>query len=164
MAKNEADREDLIREAAALTERAELQSVSFSEIITVGYRTTGAFSVFIGQDPVYQFDPDYRLRRAYENGFLFRSHETTLARMIRQRTEVQTLLIRSDLLPEELAAFRSKMLNQLQTLLSDLDTGQTSIIRIVPDGLDIIPRLQTTLQNIIGRSDNWLSTPIVKGR
>ncbi|MFN9976174.1 MAG: hypothetical protein ACK58T_40380, partial [Phycisphaerae bacterium] len=111
--KNEADREDLIREAVALTERAELQAVSFSEIITVGYRTTGAFSVFVGQDPVYQFDPDYRLRRAYVNGFLFRSHETTLARMIRQRTEEQTLLIRSDLLPEELAGFRLKMLNQL---------------------------------------------------
>jgi hypothetical protein len=106
MARNEADREDLIREAVALTERAELQCTSFPEAVTVGYRTTGAFSVFFGQDPVYQFDPDYRLRRAFENGSLFRSHETTLARMIRQRTEEQTLLIRSDLLPDELASRR----------------------------------------------------------
>lgn len=164
MARNEADREDLIREAVALTERAELQCVSFPEAVTIGYRATGAFSVFFGQDPVYQFDPDYRLRRAFENGSLFRSHETTLARMIRQRTEEQTLLIRSDLLPDELAAFRSKMLNHLQTLLSDLDTRQTNIIRIVPDGLDIFPRLRTTLLSIIDGSDNWLSSPIVKGR
>lgn len=84
--------------------------------------------------------------------------------MIRQRTEEQTLLIRSDLLPDELAAFRSKMLNHLQTLLSDLDTRQTNIIRIVPDGLDIFPRLRTTLLSIIDGSDNWLSSPIVKGR
>ena len=65
MARNEADREDLMREAVALTERVELFVPGFEELITIGFRSNGAMSIFVGQDPVYQFDPSGRLRRAF---------------------------------------------------------------------------------------------------
>ena len=68
MTRQESDREDLIREAVAMPERGEFRVPGLDELVTVGFRTTAAMSVFIGQDPVYQFDPAGRLRRAFANG------------------------------------------------------------------------------------------------
>jgi hypothetical protein len=105
MARNEADREDLMREAVALTERVELSVPGFEELITIGFRSNGAMSIFVGQDPVYQFDPSGRLRRAFVDGFLFRSQHSGLARLERVRTESEVQLLRYDLPPARVFCF-----------------------------------------------------------
>ena len=56
MAKEQSDREDIMREATALTRRVSLEVSGFPEIIIIGFRSNRAMSLFVDQDPVYQFN------------------------------------------------------------------------------------------------------------
>jgi len=104
----ESDREDLMAEAVALMPRAEwLQGDG--ETLTVGRFRDGRLTVFLGADPVYQFDPDGRLRRAFVDGCLYRTQGTTLARIERRRGDNETVLARHDLSPQNVRHFLSEM-------------------------------------------------------
>jgi len=156
MARHEHDREDLMREAVALVDRVELSIAGFEEFITIGFRANSAMSIFIGQDPVYQFDSEGRLRRAFVDGLLYRSQEITLAMLKRERTETETRLLRTDLDVDSLLAFRETMHNSLEVLYQKLDAGQFTTIRNVPEAADHIPRIQTALA-VIRDAQPWLS-------
>lgn len=163
MARHEADREDLIREAVALPHRAEIALIGESRVVTVGFRSNGALSVFFDQDPVYQFDPEGRLRRAYVGGFLFRSQHTGLAKLERRRNEAQTILLRTDLSEGEQMTFRQDMLDSLAKLLHCLRTGEARLLRVVPEGdTDILIRTCETLESISCVMP-WLS-PLIPAR
>ncbi len=159
MVKNESDREDLIREAVALPERTELRVAGFEEPVTIGFRANSAMSVFIGQDPVYQFDPASRLRRAYVDGFLYRSQHQTLAQLQRVRTESGTQLLRHDLTADELAAFRKLMVSRLTMLQCQMTSRLAVALRTVPEQVDLLPKIITTLNNVIHVTD-WLAPQI----
>ena len=70
MARDESDREDLLREATALVERIELAPADAAddEHIVAGFRRDGALSIYFGADPVYHFNSAGELRRAYCDG------------------------------------------------------------------------------------------------
>ena len=121
MARNESDREDLIREAAGLPDRAEWMVPSQSEPVVTGIKRNGSLCLYLGADPVYQFDPEGRLRRAFVDGFLYRTQGSTLARIHRERTETESTLVRHDLDAEELDTFLQKMRATLQTLRDELE-------------------------------------------
>lgn len=159
MARHEADREDLMREAVALPERIELRVPGFRDLITIGFRANSAMSVFVGQDPVYQFDPVGRLRRAFVAGFLFRSQHETLARLQRRRTETETHLLRYDLNSEELPAFRECMLSTLSRIFNELARDSAEVLRCVPQGFDLLPKIKTSLLRVF-ETREWLSTSI----
>src|SRR5262245_38318908 len=72
MARQESDREDLLREATALVERAELKVAGEPEPVTVGFRRDGSLSVFFGSVAVYQFNTAGELRRAFADGLLYK--------------------------------------------------------------------------------------------
>jgi hypothetical protein len=125
MARDESDREDLMREAVALKRRMEIETnatatppgdgdvatgASKTEPIVLGFRdATGWFSIYFGQDPVYTWDDEGRLRRAYEQGCLFRTQGTTLARLERRRGSSFVELVRHDLDAAECAGFVARM-------------------------------------------------------
>ncbi|MFO0999612.1 MAG: hypothetical protein U0936_04690 [Planctomycetaceae bacterium] len=161
MARNEADREDLIREAVALTERVELFVPGFQELITIGFRSNGAMSIFVGQDPVYQFDPSGRLRRAFVGGFLFRSQHSGLARLQRVRAESEVQLLRYDLSLPECSAFRQAMTATLRCILLQLQDKAVRVERCVPETADLAPQLATSIGAVLN-ADNWLSQEIRK--
>ena len=159
MAKNEHDREDLMREAVALQERVELKVQGLGAIVTVGFRANSAMSVFFGQDPVYQFDPEGRLRRAFVDGLLFRSQHTTLAMLKRERTDTQTLLLRTELTDDRLRAFQTTMLLALEHLEQMLKASGYSLVRSVPEAASHVVRIQAALA-AIRLADPWLSPAI----
>lgn len=159
MARNEADREDLMREAVALTERVELFVPGFEELITIGFRSNGAMSIFVGQDPVYQFDPSGRLRRAFVDGFLYRSQHSGLARLERVRNESEVQLLRCDLSLSECAAFRQAMKDTLSRILSQLQEKTVRVQRCVPETMDLLQKLEMTIVTVLG-ADEWLSPEI----
>src|SRR5687768_8047260 len=97
MSRTESDREDLLREATALVERAELQVAGLGEPIVVGFRRDGAASFFFGADPVYQFNAAGELRRAYVGGLLYKAEQGELVALRRERTPAETALVRHDL-------------------------------------------------------------------
>ena len=159
MAQLEEDREDLMREAVALPDRVELSVDGFESLITIGFRSNSAMSIFIGQDPVYQFDPEGRLRRAFVDGLLYRSQHTTLAMLKRERTETQTLLLRTDLADDALLKFRETMRRSLELLEQKLESTAFRVVRSVPESVSHIARIQTALASVL-RAESWLSPTI----
>ena len=72
MARDEADREDLVKEAVAYVVRGEFTLPNWEQPVFIGFRANGNFSFYFGSEPVYQFDARGRLRRAFLNGKLYR--------------------------------------------------------------------------------------------
>ncbi|MFT5322887.1 MAG: hypothetical protein ACI8P0_000730 [Planctomycetaceae bacterium] len=134
MARNESDREDLIREATAMRNRVEWQVPGESEPVFAGIRSDGSLSVYFGQDPVYQFTSSGQLRRAYAEGFLYRTQDKTLARLSRDRSTDQMVLARSDLNSEELSQFLVRMDDRLTRLSLSIADGSAIQLRSVSDG------------------------------
>ncbi len=161
MARNEADREDLMREAVALTKRLELFVPGFDELITIGFRSNGAMSIFVGQDPVYQFDPSGRLRRAFVDGFLFRSQHSGLARLERVRTESEVQLLRDDLSASECASFQKAMRSTLHSILLQLQEKTVRVERCMPEMADLLPGIQIAIVATVN-AEEWLSPEIRK--
>lgn len=159
MARQESDREDLIREAVALTTRAELLFEGLEEPVTIGFRSNNAMSIFVGQDPVYQFDPQGALRRAFVGGFLFRSQHNTLARMHRVRTETETILSRTDLTEDELTQFKEAMLRCVKTLQSAVADDRFKVSRSVPESFNWHEVMRVELTRVLNAAP-WLSSTI----
>jgi recombinational DNA repair ATPase RecF len=129
MARNESDREDMIREATALRNRVEWKVPGESELVFAGVKAAGWLAIYFGPDPVYQFNEEGSLRRAFVDGFLYRSHGTTLARLKRTRRDDQTNLTRLDLTPEEVREFLERMDQRLSRLVDQLSSGTVEVVR-----------------------------------
>jgi hypothetical protein len=143
MAREESDREDLMREAVALNRRMEIGVVGFVDPIVLGFRdSTGWFSIYFGQDPVYTWDAAGQLRRAYEGGCLFRTQGTTLARLERVRSENAVELIRHDLDAGECESF----LQRLRARLAELRDVLTAY-RYTLQGCVTTPARTTSLKS-----------------
>jgi hypothetical protein len=160
MARIEADREDLIREATALVDRLELDVDGFDDVVTAGFRRNGALSLFFGQDLVYQFDPEGRLRRAFIAGTLYRSQHSTLAQLTRCRTSDETILQRSDLTHIQLADFHDRMKKTLSDLSEQLTSGSVVVRRSVTSTQDTLQRLKDAVRQVLDPVADWLSPQI----
>ena len=79
------DREDLLAEATALVERIELDVDEMDESIVIGFRPSGAGSIYFGPDAAYHFTSHNRLRRAYANGLLYKAEKRRLISLDRRR-------------------------------------------------------------------------------
>ena len=128
MARNEADREDLMEEAVSLVRRIEFQSELFSESLMAGFNVQGWLFVYLGNDLMYRFDEQGRLRRSFVDGRLYRTQGRTLAVMDRQRVfksgePVESNLVRQDLSVEQLEEFRLRMHSNLELVTECLRTG-----------------------------------------
>ena len=161
MARNESDREDLIREATALRQRAEWDVPAEPGPVVTGFRRDGSLSVFFEQDPVYQFNPDGQLRRAYVDGLLYRTQGTTLAELRRERTATETTLIRRDMEPAELADFAAAMRTRLADLRQSLSSGTARLIREVIEELP--PDYPAAIETAIS-AESWLAPAIATRR
>ncbi len=163
MARQESDREDLMREATAFYRRVEFRCARERVPVFGGYRRTGAFSLYYGADPVYQFDPEGKLRRAYAEGQLFRTQGTTLARLTRCRTERETRLIRENLSAEELIQFYGKMKRRLQRTIESIESGTVEVVRQIPTELDLLPPITAFLHKVLS-CESWLAPRIIGKR
>jgi len=148
MALQEEDKEDLMRDAVALRNRIEWDVPDEPHAVVAGLRSDRSLSVFFGQDPVFHFNPNGQIRRAFVNGCLYRAQGATLARLVRERTRTETLLVRNDLEPEELAEFLALMTERVQNLLAALEAGTATGRRSVSDG-DVSPDFSTILQCVL---------------
>jgi hypothetical protein len=147
MAREESDREDLLREATALVERIELKPLDLlvSENVVVGFRRDGAMSVFFGADPVYQFNAAGELRRAFCAGRLLKAVHGSLVSLRRVRGQNAVELLRHDLTPDEQSLFLSNMMMRLSDLSEQLEMGRFSVVGQVPAGADVLGRVQKWL-------------------
>lgn len=142
MARDESNREDLLREATALVERIELALRDGSSHVVAGFRRDGAFSVFFGEDPVYQFNAAGELRRAYCDGKLFKASGGHLAAMQRVRTECEVQLVRHDLSQIEETEFLQRMTDLIRKLAAAIAHGECDVVGQVSSDGDVLSRVR----------------------
>jgi hypothetical protein len=156
MARQESAREDLFAEATALVERAELVPANTSgdiaadaaEPIVVGFRRSGAASVFFGQDAAYHFNSANELRRAYLAGRLYKADRIRLAVLDRQRTADAVQLLRHDLNSEETVEFLHHLHRRLDYLRTALFAQGLKVSRQAPEGQDLAARVADWLATL----------------
>ncbi len=141
MARHESEREDLLREATALVERAELAVPGFAEPIVAGFRRDGAASFFFGADPVYQFNARGELRRAFSGGLLFKADRGELAELRRERTAREVALVRRQLDAVEISDFLLQAQERLSLLGNAITAKHFQIIGQVPADADVVGRI-----------------------
>jgi hypothetical protein len=148
MARQESDREDLLREATALVERIELApAAGEGDHVVVGFRRDGAISTYFGADPAYHFNAAGELRRAYFDGLLFKAEQGRLISLERVRQADEVQLVRRELTPEAEAAFLADMMRRIRMLESQCREQQLISAGQVPVDVDVL-----------GRAINWLSS------
>jgi len=154
MTRHEKDRENLMKDAQALTRRVSFRSSSeeksapFLEVVA-GIRENGFLSVYFDQDPVFHFDDRNRLRRAFVDHFLYRSQGSTLARMRRERTVEKTVLQRQDLNDHELEQFQSRTIDTVDRFLNFLNQSTACVEKIIPaDDDSLVPEILVRLEEI----------------
>lgn len=149
MARKEQDREDLLREATALVERAEVRTASEPETVVIGFRRDGCASVYFGAEPAYHFNTRHELRRAFVEGQLWKAQAGRLVALSRERTEDQVQLTPQPLTDAQqqlaLDALGTR-LRQLATELSRTDTY--SLVGQVPDEVDVLARVRGWLAGL----------------
>ncbi len=162
MARQETDREDLMQEATGLIRRAEWQVPFQADVVVAGFKRNGGCSIYFGADPVYQFDTDGCLRRAFAQGDLWRTQGTTLARLKRERTETESGFQRHDLTNSELIEFLREVRQRLGVLLTSLDCGAARLLRQVPDEADVTAELVSALRLVL--SHEIALAPAIPGK
>ncbi|HTQ37693.1 MAG TPA: hypothetical protein VMJ32_01625 [Pirellulales bacterium] len=145
MAREEVNREDLLRQATALAARVELAAAGCEEPIVAGFRRDGAASFFFGQQVVYQFNAANQLRRAFLNGRLYKAHCGRLVQLTRHRTAESVDLLHHNLNDAETAQFLADALSRLQSLHRMLSTLQLRIVGQVPTEVDVPGRVRAWL-------------------
>lgn len=145
MPRYESDREDLLREATALVERAELKLRDYPEPIVIGFRRDGSGSVYVGTDPAWQFNTRGELRRAYVSGRLIKAEEGRLVALTRERSEEAVNLVRHRLGEAETAELLANCREWLQRLEVAIAASEYELEGQVPADGEIVPRIQQWL-------------------
>lgn len=138
--RQEHDREDLMAEATALVERAELIVPLWTEHLTIGFRRDGSSTFYFGPEEVYQFNSRQQLRRAFHDGQLFKAVDGKLAQLRRERTPTAVHLLRRDLTPEESADRLLRVRAVLSQLVAACREGQVTLVAQLPAGADVVSR------------------------
>jgi hypothetical protein len=142
MAREESDRDDLLREATGLVDRIQLRCPWHVEPIVVGFRTNGAVSLFIGDDEVYQFDSRSAWRRGYLDGRLLKAERGAVVELTRQRTASATTLCRRQLAADERRRYCERLARRLADLEATLLASADQVVGVVSgSGTDVRERV-----------------------
>ncbi|MBM83774.1 MAG: hypothetical protein CMJ78_24725 [Planctomycetaceae bacterium] len=162
MSRHESDREDIMAEATALVRRVEFQLNYEPPPIVAGFKRSGHLSIYFDQDPVYHFDENGLLRRAYVGGHLYRTQGETLACLDRDRSASATHLMREDLETAALEKFRIEMLDRLKSIVEAFGGDRLQVLRQLPADDDFVRELVSRIQQL-SSSPSWLA-PIIRGK
>jgi hypothetical protein len=146
MSRPPSKREDLLQQATALVERVELNCSLFPYPIVVGFRRDHSASFYFGEDFVLHFNAQGELRRAYQGGRLLKAARGRLVSMLRLHEDHQTILSSRELTKEQENQFLQEASALLTVLQQALSTGQAQATRSVPDGPDVVHRVEHWLQ------------------
>jgi hypothetical protein len=145
MARQEADREDLLAEATALVERVELALAGSAGQAVIGFRRDGCASFYFSAEHAYHFNRCGQLRRAYLDGLLYKARRGWLASLARQRTAQQVQLLRHDLNAAETGELVARLESCLAELGDQLSAGKYKTLRQIPADADVVGRIQAWL-------------------
>jgi len=130
--------EDLIRTATALVQRIELAVDGFPGLLVIGFRSDGAASFFIGEDPVYQFNSAGELRRAFRAGKLVKAASRRLVELTRKQSDNRVDMVSRELSEEQHQQFLRELRETLSQLQQALLGNCYCVTRQVPEDQDIV--------------------------
>src|SRR5947207_6300495 len=145
MSRRESEREDLLREATGVVERAELGVPGYVEHVVIGFRRDSSASFYFGADPVYQFNTAGELRRAYVDGVLYKAERGRLVSLTRQRGEAQVTLFRAELSDDQLAPLLQALHDRFVHLRQAFTSGSLRVVGQVPADTDVVQRIKDWL-------------------
>jgi hypothetical protein len=147
MARHEANREDLMREAVALVERLCLRGADGDEIV-IGFRQDGSASIFFNQDPAWHFNRLGELRRAYESGQLIKAERGRLFRMARRREPDRVVLASAPMTDEEQAQWVAAVVNQIKQIQHRWREGELVVAEQIPPDEPVPHRARELLASL----------------
>lgn len=126
MARSPQRREDLVGEATAMPLRGEIIWQAEPEPCVIGFRASGAASVYFGEQPVLHFDAGGRLRRLFDQDQQFVAQRGTL--MLRKRVGPGHRLLADlhPLPPERQRQWLIELGQRLRRLLQAVLSGQAT--------------------------------------
>ena len=151
---------DIFNEIRGWPLRVEWQVVQqpLARVVT-GFRESGEWTIYYGEDPHYQFDASGGLRRAFVEGLLYRSAGTVLSELRREQAPLatpaangatwQTVLTRRDLTLAETEQFVVQMRHRLAKTVADLSASRLICICSQPDDGKMSERFQQRLQTTL---------------
>ncbi|MGD9724240.1 MAG: hypothetical protein AB7O59_23960 [Pirellulales bacterium] len=145
MAREEHDREDILAEARALTERASVALSGVDEPVVFGFRRDRGASFYFGADRVYHITSDGQLRRAFVDDLLYKAENGRLVALRRERSAQEVALVRHELSTAEQAAFVAEMHARFERLAVALAAGDFRLLGQVPESIDVVDRTQRWL-------------------
>lgn len=147
MARHEAEREDLLAEGVNMPQRGRVTSVDSGQEWIVGWRNESSLSLYVGQDPVFQFNAKGELRRAFINGQKLAAHDRHLCQLVRVPAEDGRLtLSRQRLDATELAGVRDLLEATRVELRTQLNSGNVEIATVGVSLPMFTERLQTWME------------------
>jgi len=151
LAKQEIDREDILREATALVNRVELEvsGRADGDRIVFGFRECGSLAVYFGADPVYQFNATPALRRAYHHGCLLKAVDCQLVSMRRERQDGKLQLLSTSWDDEKTQEFIGQVSRDMFQLVGAIEAGEARVIGFVAADQ------QTTAEILTTRFCSW---------
>jgi len=151
------DREDILNEASALVARAACAVHGFDEDVIFGFRRDGSVAIYLGPDPVYQFNSQSQLRRIYRNKILLKAKNGRLVELERQLDKRAVAWAERELSDEQTTTLLLELRQHLDDLFEALSTDRFKLLRQVPQDQNVVPRLLNWLaalpaQLVIARS------------
>ena len=139
-----------MREATALVVRAELSVPSFNEPVVIGFRRDGCGSIYVGADPVWHFNSDNQLRRAYRGGKLIKAERGRLVSLQRRRLESEVQLLRHRLDDRETEQLLEQTSRHVDQLRRSITSGSCATLARVPDNDEVEARIRAWLESFRG--------------
>jgi hypothetical protein len=149
VARDEHHREDLLAEATALVERAELTLAGDAEPIVAGFRRDGSLSIYFGDDPAFHFNSAGELRRAYNRGRIYKAERRKLVALERRRVTGEVQLIRHEMTADEASAFLKELGERIKHVQSALAQGDWRLVGQVPASSDVVARIRRWLEHVV---------------
>jgi len=146
MARRVESKENLLRDARALTPRVLLRiSLDGSDVeLLAGFRGS-SLSLYYGEDPVYHFNAAGELRRAYVEGQLIKAETGNLVFLRRQPNDAETVLQRQATDSAAERAFLGEMQRRLDQLRTAISGQQYEVLGEAPSGGEALPLLAAWL-------------------
>jgi hypothetical protein len=136
----------MLRDAHALSPRAELQWGQGAARSTafVGFRGE-SLSLYFGEDPVFHFNTQGQLRRAFVSDELIKADRGRLVGLARERSESEVALVSRHLDATAEAQVVAESERRLQDLRASLSAGDLAVRGQVPADGDALERLRRWL-------------------
>jgi hypothetical protein len=143
---------DLFDEVTNLVPRAKIEFGSPVQTAVVGVGRDGRLLIYFGShERLYDFDAHGRLRKVIEDGLIFRSEGDRLSRLVHRRRPGEVTLLRREVAGDELSRALEPWRTRLSQLWSACAEKSVRLVRIYPDGCDVLGPLCDRLRVIASR-------------